>query len=153
MARFPDIQFLTKLHPDETSDLHAYFIEKYHVKNVHIVNHRTITLDKLLSSSHCIINFYSAVGIEAISKGKYLLTVNVNNIPDFMVPQPVDSLIITAKTYEACIKGISFLSKKRPEPEKIKKIAAYYIFQEGDAACKATASALTKLARKSQQPL
>jgi glycosyltransferase involved in cell wall biosynthesis len=145
MRRFPDVQFFTKLHPAENALLHEEFIKRHAVKNVILIRHGVYPLDKLLSACTCLVNFYSTVGIEAMSLGKYVISVNVTGIPDFLLPKDVPGIVMTAHNKDElmqCMKVI--VAKKKPETERIREVSKHYVAARGDAACRTVAARIKR---------
>ncbi|MFH1916001.1 MAG: glycosyltransferase [Nanoarchaeota archaeon] len=145
ITHFPDIHLLTKLHPDENSTLHDQLIKKYKLNNVTIIPHGTTPLQELIEASHCVINFCSAVNIESLTRGKFLISVNINHIPDNIIPTPVPNLITTAYTYQETVRAIRSFAKKKPEKNAIILLSKQYIAYQGQEACNHVLQEINKL--------
>ena len=132
IRELPNVQFIIKLHPDETSRLHQEFIRKLQLDNVTIV--KSINIKELLLASDLIINIYSTVGMEALSLGKPLVSINVN-FPDSYFPKGRGAYIVRhTKHLKSLIDNI-VLHKKKPGAESIRKGNRYYIREVGEKAC------------------
>ncbi|MFH1073038.1 MAG: hypothetical protein V1743_06430 [Nanoarchaeota archaeon] len=136
MHACPEIQFITKLHPAEKPELHQQFIAKFKVQNVILVPHGECPLTTLLQGANCLLNFYSTIRFEALFLGKFLISINVNKIPDDFLPAPVDEIIMTAKSYEELVSLIKKVNaKKSDERERILKASKIYVSARGKEAC------------------
>lgn len=133
MERFPEVQFVVKLHPDETKKLHEEMFRKFGVKNVTIV--KDVNLKKLLLACDLLINIYSTVGIEAMCFGKPLISVNVDNLPEKFFPKKGSGIFIvkTRSELENAIKSV--LNSKKDFSMEIMKKRRYYIAAHGEEAC------------------
>ncbi len=138
---FPEVQFVVKLHPDETEKLHSFFIKKYELSNVSIV--KDIPIKELLIAADLLVNIYSTVGMEALALGKPLVSINAN-LPKSYFPSGKGALI--AGNYKA-IKSIlgKVTAGLGPSKETIKKTAKYYISETGEKACGNVVEAAEKL--------
>jgi len=148
MAKFKDVQFISKLHPDERLNLHEEMIQKYGIKNVKII--KRINLEELLLASDLLLNFYSTVGMEAIRMGVPLVSINVNKLPDSFFAKENNKNIFMARTdaeLADCIRKALALDKRK-EVEEIKKAGMYYIIERDDKACENVAKLIDSMATK-----
>ncbi|MFH1450510.1 MAG: hypothetical protein ABIF92_00835 [archaeon] len=140
--QFPEIQFVIKLHPAESTSLHEEFVKKYAVKNVKII--KKIDLQELLLASDIVINLCSTVGLETLTLGLPLISLNVSGFPASFFPKDSNG-IYTVKTGEELTDRIRKILKRRPDHKSIIKARRLYIRASGDAACKNIVNLIEKM--------
>ena len=138
---FPEVQFVVKLHPDESEKLHREFIRKFELDNVAVVKNTPIK--ELLIASDLVVNIYSTVGMEALALGKQLVSINVN-LPKSYFPSGKGAYIASSAKG---IKGVigNIMRGKGISKETIKKESKYYISETGEKACGNVAKTVDKL--------
>ena len=142
IKEFPRMQFVIKLHPDELDRFHREFIRKLGLENITIV--KDINIQELIIASDLIINVYSTAGIEALSLGKPVVSINAN-FPDSYFPNGTGAYIVRhTKHLKEAINTI-VIDRRYPSPERIKRGNKYYIKEVGEKACKNVAKLIDKM--------
>lgn len=138
----PELQFVVKLHPDESQKLHCDFAKKLGLRNVTII--KDVPIKEIILASDLVINIYSTVGMEALSLGKPLISINVN-LPKSYFPEGSGAHI--ASNAKSLKSAISSIINKGRSGEGIKKTSRHYILEVGERACDNVAKAVDKLVR------
>ncbi len=142
IKEMPKVQFVIKLHPDESDKLHREFIRKLDLKNVMII--KDINIKELLIASDLIINIYSTVGMEALSLGRPLVSINVN-FPNKYFPSGRGAYIVRYTKHLKDVINNIVINRNSPSAEKIKKGSKYYIKEIGEKACKNVVNLIDKM--------
>lgn len=141
-AELPELQFAVKLHPDEQETLHNEFIKKLGLKNVKVA--KEINTGELLVASDIVVNIYSTVGMEALSFGKPLISLNAN-LPENCAPKGKGAYIAeSSKGLKNAIKSILSADQKKLS-DNVKKLSKYYIKATGEVACENVAKLIDKI--------
>lgn len=82
IKQLPGLQFVTKLHPAETPELHLRLIKDLKLDNVKVV--KFISVYYLLSISELLITFESTTAVEAMLLERPVITINMSGQPDVM---------------------------------------------------------------------
>ena len=101
--------FIIKLHPRETPEIHLSIVNEFKLDNVKIVS--DININELLNHSEGIITIFSTSMIEAMLLGKNSISLNLCNRPE-LVPYSKYNAIITVKNEESLNGAIASLGKK-----------------------------------------
>ena len=139
---FPEVQFIAKLHPDERKDLHMEFIRKFGLENVSVV--KELDTKELLIASDLVVNIYSTVGMEALSFGKLLVSLNVN-LPASYFPTGNGAYIVRRTKHLKGVISNIIAEGKGPKAESIKRCSRYYIKETGGKACNNVARLIEKM--------
>jgi len=137
---FPELQFVTKLHPDESEKLHAEFVRKLDLCNVTII--KDIKIKELLLASDIVVNIYSTVGMEALSLGKPLISLTAS-MPESYFPQGKGAY--RCKNADSVKKAINNCITSKISEKTIKATGKYYIQETGEKACSNVAKAIANL--------
>ncbi len=141
----PKVQFVVKLHPDETENLHREFIRKLWLGNITIA--KNVSTKELLVASDAVVNIYSTVGMEALSFGKPLISINAS-LPESYFPKGNGAYIVSdSKKLENTI-NLILGKNRRVLSESVKKLSRYYINSVGEKACKNVAKLVKNLVEK-----
>ncbi len=129
---FPEIQFVVKPHPDEPVGPHEEFVKRFGMKNITI--RKDMNIRELILASDLVINIYSTVGMEGLSLGKPVISIN-GGLPRSYFPEGTGAYIVRgAKHLKEAINNI-ITKNKRPTAESIKKGNRYYVKEIGEKAC------------------
>jgi len=143
MSKLPEVQFITKLHPDEGIEEHKKYMKKFDLKNVKII--KDIDLQKTITGCDFVLNILSTVGIEALRTGTRVISVNATNIPLGYYPKQKENISELVRTSEELERTIhKFLNDKEDREKEIIEFGKYYIKEIGENASRKIAKEIEK---------